>query len=555
MANIPVTLNDKPDLPSMRFSEKGCAVSRGTCEMVDALDDAQRKKAVLFYGIDEIMKSDKTTDDEKALATFATQINAQYVGLDNAISSQELVLKVIAESMSGPLGAAIAKVTLDSEGALQDSTQKSNMIWYGLNALKSSPALTGPGKALAELALKIDAKYVDAPDAIHAKECVLKSIASSQTGPVSEVLAKVSLESVQGAGSANSKNNLLWYGLSSILADTGLGDDEKALANLATGINSNHVNVEFIASTREAVLHSLEAPLKSPVVNEIARLTLDSCKGVSDSNSLRNLQWYGLKAILDNPKTGAEEKTLAQFANSFDSRYVNTEYITRAREIALKELVAPLKKPYAELLPGLCLQMVDGVTDENSANNLLWYGLKALNESPRTDPLRKPLMELGLNVNPSHVTREPMVRLRKAIMEKVNAAETASTATMLAGVALDVVKPSAGSPNDGINILWYTFDAINKSPLANSKEKSLAKKGLQVGSGSPDAGARLKAQQAVMEEILNLVDPREELTQMAENLAKGEPQGDVIVEDDMVRIGGVKLERKTEAPAAQKQTA
>lgn len=528
--------------PLMKQSEKGKKVSRGTLAMADTIEDESKKATILNYGIDEIVKSGETTPDEKAFVALSTAMNQTYVGLPQLVSARLLTLKALSETISSPVGAAVAKVVLDISGPVQEGNFKKNILWYGLDTLKKQENLPEKEKALVNFVLEVNEQYVKEEPMMKARECTLDAIASQAPGLAKVVIADVVLDANKSVQDTNSGNNLLWYGLKAIQSDSGLTENEKALVDLGMNMTTQYAGQECLLKARENILNEIVSPSTGSLESAIAHLSLESVKGGTDANNKNNVLWYGLKAICDNPKSANDSKVLAKTVMDMNSKYTGDDNLIRARELVMKELASPSGQSLNDTLRALTLEWADGISDSNQMNNLLWYGAGALKEQLGDEPLKKSLLDFCINLNSSYVKTEAIAHTRKSVLQNLEKAGSDSAGRIYAEISLDAVQGTADE-NSAANILWYAFDAIEKAPQVTEKEKSLAQKGKNASS-SNDPQTRLNAYRSIMEEIRALVSPQEELQQMADKLTNPGAENAIVVEDEVVNINGVKLECK-----------
>ncbi|MHC9542670.1 MAG: hypothetical protein AB9903_24435 [Vulcanimicrobiota bacterium] len=300
----------------VEYSNDGKIIAQTTKDVYDK-GGIQWKTArdIVNKGLEKIRNNEKTTEDEKVIATMGVDFCYDYMYNDQAARAMASVMNTVSSSMPGPIGSVLAKATLNSynSGTIEWKDAR-KILKKGLETIASNPNTSNDEKAMANMGLDFGNDYMYNDQAARAQSIVVKTLVDPPSGPIAQVLAKTTLNSYNsGTIQWKDARKIIKEGLEAIIKNPGTSEDEKAIARMGIDFGDDYMHIDQAARIRAAVVKEIAEPPSGTMAQVLAKTTLKAYdSGTMQWKEARKIMREGFQAIVNNPKSSDTDKTLAQ---------------------------------------------------------------------------------------------------------------------------------------------------------------------------------------------------------------------------------------------------
>jgi hypothetical protein len=548
MADISPLSSQGPATQQMAWSARSAELARGAAEKMQSAGNQDERSTILNQGLTSIAKDQGTTADEKALASMALSYSSMSMNSKAITTARNIVFSAFTSPIGGSLGTVIGKISLDSIKSMSDVSDKNSLLSYNMRALTQGAGAPQVEKKLADLGLSYSSMCMNTDAMAAARGCIASALAASCTSPIGHALADVMLKADTSIKNGGDRNYSFYYGIKKIDDELPAAAPEKALTKLGLTYSSQLMNTEAILEARKSIANKLSAPLTDTAERTVIAASLDAYPRIREKSDRNNMLYYALRAVQERLPDGAPEKALANLGLTYSSQLMNTEAIVEARKSLADKLSAPLTDTPERTIIAASLDAFMRIREKGDRNNMLYYALKAIQGSLPDGTPEKALTNLGLTYSSQLMNTEAILEARKSIADALSKPRGESPVKLICTVSSDAVSKMT-ELNDRNSCLYYAFKAIGELPGASAAQKEIARRATSLSSLNNTTQEILRKRQELMQEILSVKDPLDELKEMAANLAKPADTEAIVKDDDedFISIDGVKLEVKNTA--------
>jgi hypothetical protein len=418
----------------------------------------------------------------------------------------------------------------------------------GFETIARSDGATPFEKALARLGVEITGiSDMGEQSACASLTVVMQALTRVQSGPAGPVIAKVAKSAADASKTWSDTTGVLRKGLEVIAGSGQVSDLEKTAARFGVKVGTvDSIAAESSSRARAAVMDALSKVVTGPVSLVISQITFSAAEASKTWADTKNIQREGLNAILESQGATPEEKALAGLGVSVGTvDSIAPESAAAARSAVLKELKNPKGGPIGVALARAARSAAEASKTWADTKNVLRVGFQSVIDNQGATDLEKTLAKFGIAAGAvDSIAAESSCAARMPVMSALAAGTTGPMGAVLAQIALKSAGPSK-TWDDTENILRAGFEALAGSPLTPAEQRSLAHKGLNVGSGSAEVVARRRL--AVMEELAKTAGKEADLKKEVEEMAAAVTHGTndtVELQEDHIKVAGVKLSRR-----------
>jgi hypothetical protein len=349
---------------------KGKTFAQVSVDAADAAGSGGDRRAVLCTGLSTIVQHPLTTAEEKMFAQLGLDASSGVTG-DNAVAAiRGTAASAIAAGITGPIGPAVAAVSLEAAGKAGDEAARSVLI-TGLTAITNSKAATGSEKMLAQFGIDASSGVSGNAPVVRIRRAVASAIAAGVSGPAGSLLATVSLDAAGKAGSSDAARSVLVTGLSEIVKNPATTTAEKVFAQLGLDASSGVEGNEPVVRIRSAAVSAIAAGIKGPLGQAIASVTLDAAGKAGNSEAARSVLISGLSAITKDPAATSVEKKIAQFGIDASSGISGNSAVVNVRSTVAKALSLGISEPLQKAVAKIACDAARNAGDSSAARSVL----------------------------------------------------------------------------------------------------------------------------------------------------------------------------------------
>jgi len=151
----------------------------------------------------------------------------------------------------------------------------------------------------------------------------------------------------------------------------------------------------------------------------LAKSTYESGCHSSYAEDQRKIQKEGFEAILKNPATTEDEKTLANLGITFGSHYMQDISAARARNKVLNTIIGGISGPIGSVIAKVTYDSGVSVEYASEQRMLQRDGFEAIINNPKTTDEQKALARHGINVGDDYMTDSSAAKARNQILQEL----------------------------------------------------------------------------------------------------------------------------------------
>lgn len=508
--------------------------------------DPESKHKIVTAGLNETIADQKSTPEEKELAALGKIFGDKASGYDEMARATGVVAGILSQPITGPVTQAIARASLDAAAACRDSENRHKILKAGLERIRNHPQSTGEEIELAALGEIIWQKTSGNEEMARATGVVTGILSQPFTVPVTQTIARASLDAAGACTDAENRHKLMRAGLERIRNHPQSSPQEKELAALGEIIWQKTSGNEEMAKTTEVVAKTLSADITGPITEVIAQTALNAARACTDSENRHRINKVAFEELLTHPSSTPEQQIIAQFGKDLWDVISGNDSMARATGVAVEALTKPITDPFVKVIADISLAVSGKSRDDEENYRILGKGLERIQKSRASDE-QKALAEYGITVGNQTSGYGPGAQAMEKIFSLINTPESGPVWRTIARTA-PAVASAVRDPEESCKSLRAAFIYLQGKAAMPPEVKDIARKALQAASDAPDtpaASAVLLDFLKQMETLKTRFDlAKEELEQMKENLQKPPESSLIIEEDEFVNINGVRLDVK-----------
>jgi hypothetical protein len=324
----------------IQYSQTGKTLAKTFNETASATSYASSANKVLWDGFDTLVKSNETTEDEKAIAKMANAIAKNTLNVQEHNRIAFPIMRAISNSISGPVGVVLAQISLNAANNTEKAESANKVLWSGYNAIINNPAATEDEKAIAKLGDNIANNTLNIQEHNRIAFPIMRSIAGSVGGPIGTVLAQVTHKAASNTEKAESANQVIWAGYDAIINNPQSTEQQKAIAKFGDKISHHTMNIQEHNRIGFSIISSLENPdLDGPMGNTLAKVAYNAASDTKLAVSANNVLWDGFEAVLNNPESTEIQKSIAKEAINISHNTMNVQEHNRIAFKMMKSIM------------------------------------------------------------------------------------------------------------------------------------------------------------------------------------------------------------------------
>ncbi|MEQ8222097.1 MAG: hypothetical protein ABRQ37_07355 [Candidatus Eremiobacterota bacterium] len=291
--------------------------------------------------------SDKTSSPlEKTIARFGIDIDklgATYEYNKDKLKAGNIAMKALKTPPEGKGAQVIAQVAAEAAGALDEDSEKLDILKNGFSCINSSEVSSPTEKSIAQFGINIDklgATYEYDKDKLKAGNIAMKALKNPPEGRGAQVIAQVAAEAAGALDEDSEKLDVLKNGFSCINTCEASSPTEKSIAQFGIDIDKLGSTYEYDKDKLKAgniAMKALKTPPEGKGAQVLAQVAAEAAGTLDEDWEKSNVLGNGFKHILNNPEATDKEKELASFGLDVD--YLGATYRTDSAEARIKEIV------------------------------------------------------------------------------------------------------------------------------------------------------------------------------------------------------------------------
>jgi|GEM_PF-6957330 len=350
---------------------KGKTFAQVAVDAADAAGSGGDRRTVLCTGLSTIVQHPLTTAEEKMFAQLGLDASSGVTG-DNAVAAiRGTAAKAIAAGIAGPIGPAVAALSIEAAGKGLSSEAARSVLITGLTAITKSSSATGPEKTLAQMGIDASSGVSGDMPVVRIRGAVASAIAAGVSGPLGPVLASVSLDAAGKAGNSEAARSVLSTGLSEIVKNPATTQVEKVFAQLGLDASSGVSGNDPVVKIRSAAASAIVAGISGPIGPALAVVTLKAAGNAGSSDAARSVLITGLSAITKDPAATSVEKKIAQFGIDASSGISGNSAVVNVRSTVAKALSLGISEPLQKAVAKIACDAARNAGDSSAARSVL----------------------------------------------------------------------------------------------------------------------------------------------------------------------------------------
>jgi len=232
----------------------------------------------------------------------------------------------------------------------------------------------------------------------------------------------------------------------------------------------------------------------------LAKSTYESGCHSSYAEDQRKIQKEGFEAILKNPATTEDEKTLANLGITFGSHYMQDISAARARNKVLKAIMNGVSGPMGTVIADLTFEAGKSVDYAEEQRMVQKNGLEIIAGHSKTTEDEKTLANLGITFGSHYMQDISAARARNKVLNTIIGGISGPIGSVIAkvtydsGVSVEYASEQRMLQRDG-------FEAIINNPKTTDEQKALARHGINVGDDYMTDSSAAKARNQILQEL------------------------------------------------------
>lgn len=405
--------------PQALYSERGRDAAKQTIARAAQEGSDEKKRQILYDGIDTITKDPGTTCDEKLIATFAGSISGKSISDRDLVLVRSLALDAIAKAVPGTTGAVLAKIALESTDSLHDDETARAVLYEALDCTAKNKNVPEKEKKISEFANSISGNSIKNRDVVVIRKAAAAAIASNTAEPASATITRIALDCCQHLSSKDSARSLLYSNLETFKKDPGASEFENKLAAFGNGITSDKMSGSDIVTLRALTLKNIQQNQTGAVrlPEAVSSIIMETLPSMSGSGATRGLLYDTFSQISKMDGLLPSEAALSFFGKEISGDSMTDSDVAFARTTILKAMVEHRNEEPARLLTRSALDSVSGIRSEAGKRQFLYHALETISKSPHCDTEMKQTAIKGLNASGS--TDNAIVKARVRVLEEL----------------------------------------------------------------------------------------------------------------------------------------
>lgn len=350
---------------------KGKTFAQVAVDAADAAGSSADGRTVLSTGLNTIVQHPVTTAEEKMFAQLGLDASSGITGDEAVAAIRGTVAKAIATGISGPIGPAVAAVSLEAAGKAGYSGAARSVLITGLKTITENSLATAPEKVIAQLGIDASLGVSGDSPVVQIRGAAASAIAAGVSGPLGPVIAAVSLDAAAKAGNPEAARSVLMAGLSAIVGNPATTLVDKVFAQLGKDASSGVTGDVPVTRIRTAAVSAIAAGINGPLGSAIAAVTLDAAGKAGNSEAARSVLMAGLSEIVKNPATTSLEKKIAQFGIDASSGVSGNGAVVNIRSTVARALSLGISEPLQKAIAKIACDAARSAGDSSSARSVL----------------------------------------------------------------------------------------------------------------------------------------------------------------------------------------
>ncbi len=322
------------------------AIAQVSAEAAGALDEDSEKLDILKNGFSCINSSEVSSPTEKSIAQFGINIDklgSTYEYDKDKLKAGNIAMKALKTPPEGKGTQVIAQVAAEAAGALDEDSEKLDVLKNGFSCINSSEASSPTEKSIAQFGINIDklgSTYEYDKDKLKAGNIAMKALKTPPEGKGTQVIAQVAAEAAGALDEDSEKLDVLKNGFSCINSSEASSPTEKSIAQFGIDIDKLGATYEYDKDKLKSgniAMKALKTPPEGKGAQILAQVATDAAGTLDEDWEKSNILGNGFKNILNNPEVTDKEKELASFGLDVD--YLGATYRTDSAEARIKEIV------------------------------------------------------------------------------------------------------------------------------------------------------------------------------------------------------------------------
>lgn len=431
----------------------------------------------------------------------------------------------------------------------------SNVLRDSFESIKGNPLATADEKEYAGLALQLEKHICNPEQKSKAMYKALDILITPLCSPVAVVLS--SMIDAMGVEADGWKNTdaLLRDGLSYIEKHPQTKESGKAIAAITLesidGIRDSHHCGTILYAALDAVKNTIPGPIGNTIAYGMYPIA-QKADGWDDTDKVLK---SSLSAIKEHQQTTEIEKTISEMALESVSEIKDSQHRGVVLYVAMDALKSAVSGPLGVVLAGNLHRMGQKADGWDDTDMVLRSGLTTIVKNEHTTETEKALAQYALDFSKNLKSSENRAQ---AMYEFTAALESGSAGPsgLIVAKAINNTAAKADGWKDTYKVLESGLQLIADNSHVYDFEKDTAKASLNLMKGSGSWEEKSQRGYDALKKIFDFYETVEsrrekvtqEVTAMADNVAKPSDTHSVEVDDDMVVIGDVKLEVKKSRP-------
>jgi hypothetical protein len=297
----------------------GVTLAELAYESADKVKLAESAARVLRKGFDAIIKNSAATANEKAVAKLGDAIAQASMDWTEHDLAAFPVMQAISNSVTGPIGATLAKVAYSAADNVKNAESANEALWAGFTAILKNAGSTVEEKAVAEFAATFSHITPEDTERNRIAFPIMEELEKGVQGPMGPLLAQIAYRAADNVEYAETADKVIWGAYDAIGKDPQLSEGHRAILELGEEI-SHHtfdwVEHNFLGFP---ILEALRKPVSGSIPHMLAAISYKAAHNCRDHDAESAALQEGFKAILARDDATKLEKDLAKIGGDIDN--------------------------------------------------------------------------------------------------------------------------------------------------------------------------------------------------------------------------------------------
>ncbi len=326
------------------FSPQGKLLAVQTRDTFDANPgDWESNRQLASVGLTRIVEHEGCTGDEKEIAELGLVLGELPSSHEMAAQLQRSVVGTLAAGVPGPMGQVLASTGLAAlPFTASDDKVTRGVAQRTLEAVAGSVNTSSSEQEVAALGLDFGSGYQYTDEAAALQRSVLSMIDEGTTGPMSAVLADITMKACRENEFREEKTvrTVEEKGLRAVFQHQEANAADKALAALGIDFGDDYMYNDDAVKVQGAVLDALARPESEnkSLPQRLASATKKAYLTGIRFETGRKILGESFQAILNSSESTEAQKSLAQVGIDLDKKSISDQELCRLRMEILEQL-------------------------------------------------------------------------------------------------------------------------------------------------------------------------------------------------------------------------